>query len=156
MGSSRKRSEAHDPWVCLLHGHAAVRRSVATRLEKRHGLSVNDYEALLRLSRAKGNSMRRVDLAEALQLSASGVTRLLDGLERQGLVAKAMCEQDARVTYAVLTNAGRRKLQEASRSHVAAVREVFEGRFTRAELATLAELLARLHAPAGAGTRSAA
>jgi DNA-binding MarR family transcriptional regulator len=131
-------------WVCLLRGHAAVRRSVTAALRAGHGLTVNDYEALLLLSRAEGNHMRRVDLADGLQLTASGVTRLLDGLEQHGLVEKATCPGDGRVTYAVLTEAGGRKLDEASSSHVAAIRTLFEERYSRAELATLAELLARL------------
>jgi DNA-binding MarR family transcriptional regulator len=147
--STDKTLEAHDPWVCLLRGHAVVRRTVATRLQASHGLTVNDYEALLLLSRAEGKSMRRVDLAEALQLTASGVTRLLEGLEGQGLVAKAVCPTDGRVTYAVLTQAGSRTLAKASGVHVAAIRTVFEARYTRTELATLAELLARLSGPAG-------
>jgi DNA-binding MarR family transcriptional regulator len=146
---SSRQLEHHDPWVCLLRGHAAVRRSVATQLRASHGLNVNDYEALLLLSKAEGNSMRRVDLAEALQLTASGVTRLLDGLERHGLVEKAVCPSDGRVSFAVLTDAGRRKLAKASGSHSAAIQGLFEERYTRAELATLAELLARLPGPAG-------
>jgi len=154
--STPSKSDAHDPWGCLLRGHAAVRRSVAAHLQDNHGLTINDYEALLLLSRANGRSMRRVDLAKALQLSASGVTRLLEGLERQGLVARALCEKDGRVTYAVLTEPGQRKLDQASGSHVAAVRAVFEQRYTRAELDTLAQLLARLHVPAAAERKSAA
>lgn len=150
------KSDAYDPWGCLLRGHAAVRRSVAARLQESHGLTINDYEALLLLSRAEGRSMRRVDLAQALQLSASGVTRLLEGLEGQGLVARALCEKDGRVTYAVLTKPGQRKLEEASGSHVAAVRAVFEERYTRAELDTLARLLARLHGSAAAESQPAA
>jgi DNA-binding MarR family transcriptional regulator len=133
-----------DPWVCLLRGHAAVRRTVAPHLQSSHGLTVNDYEALLLLSRAGPKGMRRVDLADSLQLTASGVTRLLEGLERHGLVKKALCSTDGRVTYAVLTKAGREKLERASRSHLSAIRAVFAERYTRAELATLAELLARL------------
>ena len=125
-----------------------VHRTVATRLQTAHGLTVNDYEALLLLSRAGPTGMRRVDLADSLQLTASGVTRLLEGLERHGLVEKALCQTDGRVTYAVLTKAGRQKLAKASGSHVAAMRALFEQRYTRAELATLAELLARLHSPA--------
>ena len=156
MASEPESVHAHDPWACLLRGHATVRRSVAARLQERHGLTVNDYEALLLLSRAEGQSMRRVDLANALQLSPSGVTRLLEGLERQGMVARAMCEQDGRVSYAVLTRAGGHKLEQASGTHVAAIRAVFEERYTRTELATLAKLLSRLHAPTGAKTRSAA
>lgn len=142
--SSNQRSTAHDPWGCLLRGHATVRRSVASRLQASHGLTVNDYEALRLLSRAKGNSMRRVDLADALQLSASGVTRLLEGLEREGLVARAVCPTDGRVAYAVLTPAGKRKLAQAAGSHVAAIEAVFGERYTSAELATLTKLLARL------------
>jgi DNA-binding MarR family transcriptional regulator len=72
------------------------------------------------------------------------VTRLLEGLERHGLVKKALCRTDGRVAYAVLTKAGRQKLAQASTSHVAALQTLFEERYTRAELATLAELLARL------------
>ena len=146
-----KPPEAHDPWVCLLRGHAVVRRTVATQLRASHGLTVNEYEALLLLSRAEQKSMRRIDLADALHLSASGVTRLLEGLEREGMVEKAVCPSDGRVTYAVLTPAGSRTLAKASGAHVAALRTVFEERYTRTELATLAELLARLSGPSEAG-----
>jgi DNA-binding MarR family transcriptional regulator len=97
--------------------------------------------------------MRRVDLAEGLQLTASGVTRLLDGLEGHGLVEKETCASDARVTYAVLTETGRKKLEQASCSHVAAIRDLFEEHYTLEELATLAELLARLPG-AAAGNES--
>src|SRR5438876_11460505 len=131
-------------WVRLLRGHAATRRSLDAQLQVDHGLTVNDYEALLLLSRADGNHMRRIDLADGLQLTASGVTRLLDGLEKQGLVEKATCSSDARVTYAVLTDAGRSKLEVAACSHVAAIRAVFEERYTEVELTTLTELLSRL------------
>jgi DNA-binding MarR family transcriptional regulator len=93
--------------------------------------------------------MRRIDLAERLMLTPSGVTRLLDGLERDGWVTKGSCESDARVTYAVLTDAGRERLEAAARSHLAQVRGVFEERLSHDELATLAELLGRL--PGGTG-----
>ena len=132
--SINQRSPNPDPWVCLLRGHAVVRRTVATQLQASHGLSVNDFEALLLLSRAGPQGMRRVDLAENLQLTASGVTRLLEGLERHGLVKKALCPTDGRVSYAVLTKAGRQKLAKASGSHVAAVQALFEECYTRAEL----------------------
>jgi DNA-binding MarR family transcriptional regulator len=88
--------------------------------------------------------MRRVDLAEQLILTASGVTRLLDGLERAGWVERASCASDRRVTYAVLTDAGRAKLQEAADSHITGVRTLFEERFSADEIETLARLLGRL------------
>jgi DNA-binding MarR family transcriptional regulator len=133
-----------------LRGHAAARRSLSAHLSGEHGLTVNDYEALLLLSRADGNCMRRVDLAEGLQLTASGVTRLLDGLEEQAMVEKQNCSSDGRVSYAVLTAAGRKKLEKASSSHIAAVEALFQERFTEEELATLAELLERLPGAGGA------
>jgi len=67
-------------WVRLLRGHASATRELSAQLQAEHGLTINDYEALLHLSRADGRSMRRVDLAEQLLLTASGVTRLLDGV----------------------------------------------------------------------------
>jgi DNA-binding MarR family transcriptional regulator len=145
---------ALEPWVCLHRGHAAVRRSVASKLEVAHGLTVNDYEALALLARAQGNLMRRVDLADALQLSASGVTRLLDGLEEQGLVRKKACSTDGRVTYAALTKSGRRKLEQASSTHTATISALFEQRYTPNELALLAELLARLPGVGPTGSRA--
>jgi len=140
-------SAALDVWVRLLRGHAIARRAVSVELQGEHGLTINDYEALLLLHRAEDHSMRRVDLAEGLSLTASGVTRLLEGLEQQDLVERATCESDARVTYARLTEAGRRKLVEASEPHLAAVRGLFEERYSEEELVRLAELLARLPGP---------
>ena len=134
------------PWVCLLRGHAAVRRTLTTQLQSGHGLTVNDYEALALLARAEKGHMRRIDLADALQLSPSGITRLLDGLEEHGLVEKLACQGDGRVTYAVLTSKGRKKLEQATSAHKAVIRVLFEERYTQKELATLAELLARLPA----------
>jgi DNA-binding MarR family transcriptional regulator len=109
-----------------------------------HGLTINDYEALLHLAKAEDGRMRRVDLAERLILTASGVTRLLDGLEAGGLVERASCASDRRVTYAVLTETGRTKLRESSKSHIADVRTFFEERYSSDELQQLADLLGRL------------
>ena len=113
-----------------------------------HGLTINDYEALLQLARAEERRMRRVDLAERLVLTASGITRLLDGLEEAGYVDRDSCASDRRVTYAVLTDAGLAKLREASTSHVADIRSFFETRFSEEELDQLIALLDRL--PLGA------
>src|SRR5437867_5188054 len=137
-------SAALDAWARLLRGHAALTRLVSAELRELHGLTINDYEALLVLSRAPDCAVRRVDLAQQLLLTPSGVTRLLDGLEAAGLVEKGQCASDARVTYAVLTEKGRERLHAASKSHLAAVRRTLEARFSDEELATLAELLARL------------
>jgi DNA-binding MarR family transcriptional regulator len=121
-----------------------VTRALNAQLVADHGLTINDYEALLHLARAEERRMRRVDLAERLILTASGVTRLLDGLEEAGYVDRAACASDRRVTYAVLTQAGVAKLREASKTHVADIREIFETRFNAEELDQLVALLERL------------
>jgi DNA-binding MarR family transcriptional regulator len=141
---TRQVSLALGSWVALLRAHAVTTRDLSAKLYADHGLTINDYEALLRLSHADGQRMRRVDLADELVLTASGVTRLLDGLEGAGYVEKGSCDSDARVTYAVLTRQGRQKLEQASRSHIAQVQALFEEHLTHDELATLADLLSRL------------
>ena len=135
-------------FVRLVRGHAAVTRAMNAQLLAEHGLTINDYEALLQLARADERRMRRVDLAERLLLTASGVTRLLDGLEQAGYVDRDACASDRRVTYAVLTDAGLAKLRETSKSHVAEIRSFFETRFSEEELDQLVGLLDRL--PLGA------
>jgi DNA-binding MarR family transcriptional regulator len=130
--------------VALLRAHAALTRELSADLVNQHGLTINDYEVLLHLARAQERRLRRVDLAERLMLTASGITRLLDGLEAAGWVEKARCASDGRVTYAVLTDAGLGKLREASGTHVGGIRNAFEERFSEEELVTLGELLARL------------
>ena len=140
---------AHVAWARLLRGFTSLSRTFNTQLLAEHDLTINDYEALLVLARAEDRRMRRTDLAQSLQLTASGVTRLLDGLERAGLVCKAQCASDGRVAYAVLTEAGAARLHEASSSHAAAVDALFEERYEADELATLVELLGRLPAAGG-------
>ena len=147
---TQQQDSALDSWIRLIRGYASVTRAMSAELVAEHGLTINDYEALLHLSRAEEGRMRRVDLAGLLLLTASGVTRLLDGLEAAGLVERASCAADRRVTYAVLTEAGRKRLHEASVSHVAGVRAFFEARYNGEELEQLAGLLGRLPGAADA------
>ena len=133
-----------DAWVSFLRSHSAITRELSVQLQREHGLTLNDYEVLLHLGRAEGHMMRRVDLAESVLLTASGITRLLDGLERSGFVCKETCSSDARVSYAKLTDAGFEKLRAAGKTHLRGVDEVFLSRYSEGELATLAELLSRL------------
>jgi DNA-binding MarR family transcriptional regulator len=133
-------------WVRYLRSHATLIRELNAELVNEHGLTINDYEVLLHLSRAEQRAMRRVDLANQILLTASGITRLLDGLERAGWVCKRHCESDARVTYAVLTDAGHEKLVEASEFHIDGIQRAFAAHYTEDELAAFAELLSRLDA----------
>jgi DNA-binding MarR family transcriptional regulator len=133
-----------ESWVAFLRSHAAITRELSAQLQREHGLTLNDYEVLLHLSHAENQSLRRVDLAERVLLTASGITRLLEGLEASGYVCKRNCASDARVTYAKLTDAGDLKLRQAAKTHLRGIDELFLGRYSGSELATLAELLARL------------
>jgi len=137
-------STAIDAFVRLVRANAAVTRQLSAQLTADHGISLSAYEALLSLARAPESRLRRVDLANGLLLSAGGVTRLLDGLESDGYVGREQCESDRRVSYAVLTKAGRDKLREASKSHTRQIRDLLGGPFDEAELAQLAALLNRL------------
>ena len=131
-------------FVALLRAHAASTRRLSAQLTADHGLTISDFEVLLRLARAPDRRMRRVDLAEQVVLTASGVTRLLDGLERSGLVERDSCDTDRRVVYAVLTDAGLEKVRGAATSHFAQVDEMFGARFDEDEVARLGSLLERL------------
>jgi DNA-binding MarR family transcriptional regulator len=143
-----------DAFARLMRAHAALTRELSARLLTDHGLLITDYQCLLALAHAEDGAMRRVDLAEQLILTPSGVTRLLDGLERDGWVTKGSCSTDLRVTYAVLTEEGRDHLEAAGRSHVAQVRELIENELSAEELETLVELLGRL--PGGGAGRGEA
>ena len=131
-------------WVRLLRGHAGLTAQLTSELQRAHGLSINDYEVLLLLSHAEDDRLRRVDLANEVKLTASGITRLLRGLEKRELVERAACDTDARVSYAVLTEAGRDKLAQASGPYLEAVSAALTELYSEQELRTLSELLARL------------
>ncbi len=131
-------------WTRLLRAYSSTTRLLSAELQETHGLTINDYEALLVLSRAEDGRMRRVDVARSLMLTPSGITRLLQGLEDAGLVERASCPSDLRVTYAQLTDAGRVKLEAASGEHIASIRALFEEHFTHDEIDAIAEMLGKL------------
>jgi DNA-binding MarR family transcriptional regulator len=143
----QKPSPAVQAFTQLLQAHAGLTRELSAELSTEHGLTINDYEVLLRLARAPERRMRRVDLAGEVLLSPSGITRMLDRLEAAGLVARGACATDARVSYAVLTDGGLAKLRKASRDHVAGIDRALGNQLSDEELRTLVELLRRLPAP---------
>ena len=133
-----------EAWINFLRAHAAVTRQFNAELLALHGLTINDFDVLAQLARAPEQALKRVDLSERVLLTPSGITRLLKGLEEAGYVGNRPCKEDARVTYAVLTSKGSRKLEEARKTHVASVRALLSERFDEDELQTLAALLERL------------
>jgi DNA-binding MarR family transcriptional regulator len=138
------QSVSVESFVSLLRAYTHATRELNAQLTTDHGLTISDYEVLLRLSRAPERRMRRVDLAEQVLLTASGITRLLDGLEGHGYVARGSCDSDRRVVYAVLTDEGLEKLRRASKTHVAQIEQYFTARYDSSELGELNALLARI------------
>jgi DNA-binding MarR family transcriptional regulator len=138
------QGSAVDAFVALVRASVSATRGLSAELLEEHGLTINDYECLLKLAHAEDGQLRRVDLARELLLTPSGITRLLEGLEIAGYVERRNCKSDARVAYAALTPAGRKKLKEAGRSHVASIQELFGARYSDEELVTLAGLLQRM------------
>jgi len=141
-------------WRGLLRAHACLAKRLDTELEREHGLPMSSYEVLHRLDDAGAGRMRMCDLAEQAQLSRSGLTRLVDRLERDGLLERCSCEHDARGSYACLTELGRERLGQARTTHLAVVREHFFSRFSEPELSALADLWDRI-APCGNGNEHA-
>jgi DNA-binding MarR family transcriptional regulator len=142
--STQVQRETPVAWIRFLRAHAAITRRLSARLEAEHGLTLNDYDVLVQLYYAPEHAMRRVDIARAVLLTASGITRLLDGLERSGWVEKRSCESDARVSYAALTPAGVAKFEAARATHLGDIDELFASSFRPEELEQLAALLGQL------------
>jgi DNA-binding MarR family transcriptional regulator len=128
----------------LVRAYMSATKQLNAQLVADHGLTLSDYGVLLQLSWAPDRRLRRVDLADRVLLTASGITRLLDGLEQNGFVERATCDTDRRVVYAVLTDRGHTKLREAAESHIEQVRSLFGQRLDDDEHVTLISLLARL------------
>ena len=134
-----------------MRAHTVLRRELEAEVLGPRGLTINDFEALLHLSRADGNRLRRIDLVDRLMLTPSGVTRLLDGLQAAGLVENRHCNDDARVTWAALTQEGLDTLECVGVMHTDVLRSLFRGALGEDEVAQLSELLGRLP---GVGTGS--
>jgi DNA-binding MarR family transcriptional regulator len=143
-GGTGRGQRPPEAWVRLLRAHATLTRRMDATLRQLHGLSLNEFEVMLQTWHADDGRLRRVDLAQHLVITQGGITRLLAGLERRGLVERQSCDTDARVVYACLTSAGERKLIAARKTHLDDIRRLFSDRFSEAELGQLAALLARL------------
>ncbi len=102
-----------------------------------HGISTVEFEVLLRLARSPGHALRMTDLAAQTSLSTSGVTRVVDRLERDGLARREACDSDRRISYTVITERGQARLHEVLPGHLELVERWFTGLLPADELATL-------------------
>ncbi len=131
-------------WRGLLRVHACVLKRLDAVLEEAHGLQLTSYEVLTQLAEAPQQRMRMCDLADSVQLSRSGISRLVDRLEREGLLQRCACTADARGAYACLTPAGLELLEAARPTHLAGIRSAFLAQFGEDELQQLGQYWSRL------------
>jgi DNA-binding MarR family transcriptional regulator len=151
-GSGLLEGAALEAWRGYLQSHASIVRELDASLIAEHGMTTRDYEVLLYLAQDPERRLPMSALAERTMLTRSGITRLVDGLVGSGLVRRKSCPDDARVSYAELTDLGYDQLREAGQTHVASINRLFCERFTAEELEQLAEFLSRL--PGGRGDGS--
>lgn len=128
----------------MLRAHAGLVRELDGELAREHDMPLSSYEVLLLLNDSDQGRMRMSELADSALLSRSGLTRLVDRLERQGLLRRERCESDARGWFAEITPEGRRVFAAARKTHLDGVRRLFLSRFSRDELRTFAGLWDRL------------
>jgi DNA-binding MarR family transcriptional regulator len=131
-------------WRGLLRVHSALVKALDAELLAGHELPLTSYEVLINLQAAPGRRRRMAELADGVLLSRSGMTRLVDRLERDGLLERDACTDDGRGTYAVLTDKGEALLRRARRTHLDGVRDRFLQHFEPDELRTLAGLWNRV------------
>ncbi len=120
-------------WRGLLSTYARLTKALDAQLEAGHGLPLTSYEVLMHLADADDGRMRMHDLASSILLSRSGLTRLVDRLQRDGLLERCSCPSDARGSYACLTAKGREILDAARATHLAGVRAMFLQHFSAEE-----------------------
>ncbi len=143
-GESSLDGDALDAWRSYLQSHATIVRLLDAELISEHGITTRDYEVLLYLAQAPGRKLPMSALAESTMLTRSGITRLVDGLVAGGFIERVSCANDARVSYAHLTDEGFAKLRDAGCTHVGSIRRLFLEHFDADEIGRLAALLGRL------------
>src|ERR1700712_2583687 len=116
---------ALEAWRSYLQSQASIVRVLDAELVAEHGMTSRDYEVLLYLAQSEGGHLPMSALAERTMLTRSGITRLVDGLVQAGWIQRVACPNDARVSYAQLTDVGHDKLREAGCSHVRSIRRLF-------------------------------
>lgn len=126
-------------WRGFLRVHAALFKELDAELQAEHGLPLSSYEVLLTLASAEGSELRMSEIADSVLLSRSGLTRLCDRLERDGLIERRECPTDRRGSFARLTDEGRARFRSAQVTHLAGVRRAFLDPLSEKDLRGLAQ-----------------
>ena len=138
-------------WRGLLRVHAAMTKTLDAELMREHRLPLSSYEVLLYLADSPEGRLRMSELADSVLLSRSGLTRLVDRLERDGLLRRRRCEEDQRGWFAEITDEGRELFERARVTHLQGVRQRFLSRLSRDEQRALAALWEKV-SPGAAGS----
>jgi DNA-binding MarR family transcriptional regulator len=121
MGQTKENALV-DQWREILDRHARVNCALTQALEHQHGLGMSEFEVLERLADEGDCSVRVQEIAEHVHLSQSALSRVIDRLEKHGLLKRGVCDNDRRAVFAELTAAGRERYEAARPTH----REVLE------------------------------
>jgi DNA-binding MarR family transcriptional regulator len=131
-------------WGGFLRAHATLVRELDEEVTRAHGLPLSSYDVLVQLESAPDGRLRLSQLADAVLLSRSGLSRLVTRLAEQGLVERTECSEDARGAFAAITDRGRARLAEARVTHRAGIRERFLDRLSDEQQQRLADVWATL------------
>src|SRR5947208_5122503 len=134
---SRRDETERKAWQALRHAQHQVTRKLDAELQKEYGLSLGDYDVLLRLARAPAAGLRMTELAERVMISPSGLTRRVDRLVREGFVQRDRYEGDSRLMLARLTDRGRHVLKLAARAHLRGIGAHLTGGLSREQVQRL-------------------
>jgi DNA-binding MarR family transcriptional regulator len=142
-GSALSPQEAA-AWTGLLRTHQGLISQLDAELQRAHDLSLAEYDVFVQLDEAPGRSMRMAELADAVLLTRSGVTRLVDRLQKRGYVERRPCPADARGMHAVLTDAGAERFRQAAPTHREGIRRLFLGKLQESDIELLGAIWRRL------------
>jgi MarR family transcriptional regulator, 2-MHQ and catechol-resistance regulon repressor len=133
-----------DPRLTAMGLFAEAHRGMSMRFAaqfEEHGLSPVEFEVLIRLARSPGHELRMSDLSAQTSLSTSGVTRVVDRMERDGLLRRRACPSDRRSSYAVVTQSGMSRLSATLPGHLELIEQWFTGLLDEATLETVLHAL---------------
>jgi DNA-binding MarR family transcriptional regulator len=128
-------------WRAFLDAQATVLRRLEADLVAADGMTLAEFDVLIQLRLAPDRRLRMTDLSERVRLSPSGITRLVDRLTKTGLVKRGRCASDRRGTWAILTAAGRERIDRVTPIHLRGVRDYFARRMSPAQMSNLAAAL---------------
>lgn len=132
-------------WRAFLNAHASVIHRIENDLEQAHRLPLSSYDVLVALSQASGHRLRMHEVADKVVLSRSGLTRLVDRLEKEGLLGRERTGEDRRGAYAVLTEQGLEALRQAWPVYARGIKNYFADLLTEEEITVLTGALERVY-----------